>query len=395
MRTEDLRVALFSGNYNYVRDGANQALNRLVDYLLRQGVAVRIYSPTTKTPDFEPVGDLVSTPSFPFPGRQEYLVPTGMSRRVRKDLDAFKPNVIHVSSPEILGHAALAYGRKHNLPVAASMHTRFDTYFRYYGLAFLEPLVTVIMRRFYRQCDVVVAPSESMAQVLRQERMGYDIGIWTRGIDRTIFRRSTRDMDWRRSLGFADDDVVIGYIGRLVMEKGLDVFSDTIDRLSKAGIRHKVLIIGEGPARAWFTARLPDAVFTGFLMNAELGRAVASMDVLFNPSVTEAFGNVTNEAMASGVPVVAALATGSSSLVHDGETGRLITPGAISDFAEALADYCTYPTLRAKHGAAGEMATAKYDWDSVNQAMIDTYLRIVDNHARGLSPPRPGPWGFE
>ncbi len=395
MKTEDLRVALFSGNYNYVRDGANQALNRLVGYLLRQGVAVRVYSPTTKTPDFEPTGDLVATPSFPFPGRPEYLVPIAISRRVRKDLDAFKPNMIHVSSPEFLSHSALDYARKHNLPVVASMHTRFDTYFRYYGLAFLEPIVTVIMRRFYRRCDAVVAPSESMAQVLRQERMGYDIGIWTRGIDRTVFTPAARDLAWRRSLGFADDDVVIGYIGRLVMEKGLDVFSDTIDRLARAGIKHKVLIVGEGPARPWFEARLPQATFTGFLMKGDLGRAVASMDVLFNPSVTEAFGNVTNEAMACRVPVVAALATGSSSLVHDGETGRLIKPGAISEFADALADYCIYPTLRAKHGAAGEMATAKYDWDSVNQAMIDTYLRIIDNHAQGLSPPRPGPWGFE
>jgi len=395
MKTEDLRVALFSGNYNYVRDGANQALNRLVGYLLRQGVSVRVYSPTTATPDFEPTGDLVSTPSFAFPGRPEYQVPLGISRRVRKDLEAFKPNIIHVSSPEILGHAALDFARKRNLPVVASMHTRFDTYFRYYGLAFLEPMVTVMMRRFYRRCDAVVAPSESMAQVMRSERMGYDIGIWTRGIDRTIFRPTARDLDWRRNLGFGDDDIVIGYIGRLVMEKGLDVFSDTIDRLAKAGITHKVLIVGEGPARAWFEARLPQAIFTGFLMKEDLGRAVASMDVLFNPSVTEAFGNVTNEALACRVPVVAALATGSSSLVHDGETGRLIRPGAISEFADALADYCIYPTLRAKHGAAGEMATAKYDWDNVNHAMIDTYLRIIDNHAQGLSPPRPGPWGFE
>ncbi len=395
MQVTDLRIALFSGNYNYVRDGANQALNRLVGYLLRQGATVRVYSPTLKNPDFPPTGDLVSTPSVPMPGRQEYLAPLGISRRVRKDLDAFKPNLVHVSSPEILGHAALGYARKRNLSVVASMHTRFDTYLRYYGLAFLEPLAAAVMRRFYRRCDAVVAPSESMAQVLRHERMGFDIGIWTRGIDRTLFNPGARDMAWRRAQGYQDTDVVIGFFGRLVMEKGLDVFCETVERLTRAGVAHKVLVIGEGPAREWFVSRLPGAVFTGFLMNAELGRAVASMDVLFFPSTTEAFGNVTNEVMACGIPVVAARATGSADLVHDGETGRLLPPGAISEMAEALTAYCTDPVLRDAHGAAALKATARYDWDNVNQELVDTYLRVVTNHAQGLGPPRFGPWGFE
>ncbi len=395
MQVQDLRVALFSGNYNYVRDGANQALNRLVDYLLRQGAAVRVYSPTTATPDFPPKGDLVSTPSLPMPGRKEYLAPLGISRRVRKDIQAFNPNLIHVSIPEFLGHAALRYARKADLPVVASMHTRFDTYLRYYGMAFAEPLITAIMRRFYRRCDAVVAPSETMAQVLRNERMGYDISIWTRGIDRTVFSPSARDAAWRRAQGFADTDVVIGFFGRLVMEKGLDVFCETLERLRKAGVRHKVLVIGEGPARDWLAARLPEAVFTGFLMNGALGRAVAAMDMLFFPSTTEAFGNVTNEVMACGIPVVAARATGSADLVQDGETGRLLAPGAISEMADALATYCTDHALRKKHGAAALKASARYDWDNVNQELVDTYLRVAANRAHGRGPPTLGPWGFE
>ncbi len=391
MQVQDLRIALFSGNYNYVRDGANQSLNRLVGYLLKSGAAVRVYSPVIENPAFPPTGDLIGVPSMPAPRRPEYRIPLRIGSKARADLDAFKPNLIHVSSPELLGHAALGYGRMRNLSVVASMHTRFETYPRYYGLAFLEPVVIALLRRFYRQCDAVVAPSESMAQVLREQRMGYDIGIWTRGIERAVFNPEQRDLAWRRGLGFADDDVVIGYFGRLVMEKGLDVFAEVIERLVRDGVKHKVMVIGEGPAREWFEARLPGAVFTGFFMGQELGRAVASMDVLLNPSTTEAFGNVTNEVMACGIPVVAARATGSSDLVHDGITGRLITPGAIYEMAQAVAAYCTDPALRAAHGAASLAATARYDWDSVNQALVDTYLRVLGSHSRGVKLPSLGP----
>src|SRR3546814_843147 len=127
MQTSDLRLALFTGNYNYVRDGANQALNRLVGYLLDQGVAVRIYSPTITAPAFEPVGDLVGIPSFPFPGRGEYRVGTGLPRRVRQDIAAFRPNLVHIASPDIIGHRAVAWAGRNGVPDVASVHTRFET----------------------------------------------------------------------------------------------------------------------------------------------------------------------------------------------------------------------------------------------------------------------------
>lgn len=383
METKDLRVAIFSGNYNYVRDGANQALNRLADYLLRQGAAVRVYSPTTKTPAFEPKGDLVSVPSFSFPGRAEYKVGYAIPPRVRRDLWAFRPNIFHVASPEITGHRAVTLARSWDMSVVASVHTRFETYPRYYGLAFLEPLVLAALRRFYRRCDAIFAPSDSMAQLLRDQRMNYDVGIWTRGIDRDIFNPGRRDMAWRRSLGIADDEPVIGFTGRLVMEKGLDVFSDAIDRLKRRQVRHKVLVVGDGPARDWFEKRLPEAVFVGFQGGADLGRAVASMDMLLNPSVTETFGNVTLEAMAVGLPVVAARATGSESLVEDRVTGRLIRPGAIDAFCEALASYCRDEQARIEAGTAGEMMSRHYGWDEVNQQLVDSYLRVIRQHNDG------------
>lgn len=383
MDVSDLRVAIFSGNYNYVRDGANQALNRLADYLLRKGAAVRVYSPTTRTPAFEPKGDLVSLPSMAIPRRPEYKIGTMIPPRVKRDIAAFQPNIIHVSSPDITGHRAVSLAHKWDLPVIASVHTRFETYPRYYGLAFLEPAVLATLRRFYRRCDAIFAPSDSMAQLLREQRMNYDVGIWTRGIDREIFQPGKRDLAWRRSLGIEDDMPVVGFVGRLVMEKGLDVFSDAVERLARRGVRHKVLIVGKGPAREWFEKRLPDAVFAGYQCGEDLGRAVASMDMLFNPSITETFGNVTLEAMAAGLPVVAAIATGSESLVTEGVTGRLIRPGAIEQFCDALAYYCTDAEARRAAGEAGFHASQRYGWDAVNHELAEAYMRVIRQHNEG------------
>jgi len=385
MDISDLRVALFSGNYNYTRDGANQALNRLVGSLLAKGAKVRVYSPKIADPDFPPTGDLVSVPNVPMPvkGRSEYRMPTHLGAAVKRDLAAFAPNIVHLSSPDPSGHAALRWARERGIPVLASVHTRFETYPRYYKMAFLEPLIIKLLRRFYNRCDALVAPSQSMIDELTATGMHDRIGLWSRGVDRTIFSSARRDPDWRRSMGLADDDVAIVFLGRLVMEKGLDVFAESIVRLRQAGVPHKVLVIGDGPARGWFETHLPGAVFAGFKTGDDLGQALASGDVFFNPSVTETFGNVTLEAMASGLPVVAAGATGSASLVADKVTGRLVVPSGSSErdaaaFAEVLAPYCADPALRAAHGAAGETRACEFSWVAINAVVADTYVQLVE-----------------
>ncbi|MEL6531377.1 MAG: glycosyltransferase family 1 protein [Pseudomonadota bacterium] len=380
MGFNELRIALFSGNYNYTRDGANQALNRLVGSLLAKDASVRVYSPTVEKPAFEPTGDLIGTPSVGMPfGRGEYRIPTGLGRKVRRDLERFKPNIVHLSSPDPSGHAALRWAQDHDVPVLASVHTRFETYPRYYKLGFMEPLVVKMLRRFYNRCDALVAPSQSMIDELLDQKMHDDIGLWSRGVDRTIFSPEKRDLEWRRSLGLADDDIAIVFLGRLVMEKGLDVFAETIVQLRKRQVPHKVLVIGDGPARGWFEDALPGGIFAGFKTGAELGQALASGDVFFNPSITETFGNVTLEAMACGLPVVAAGATGASSLVNDWETGRLVPPGDPAEFAEAIAPYCTNHELRSRDGAAGAKKACQYSWEAINQVVADTYVRLVED----------------
>ena len=381
MKPEELRIALFSGNYNYVRDGANQALNRLVGFLLRQGAQVRVYSPTTDTPAFEPTGDLVSVPAFAIPTRSEYRVPASLTPKLRRDLEKFAPNVIHVASPDIVAHRAITWARTRNIPAVASVHTRFETYLQYYHLHAFEPVIRMMLRRFYRRCDAIVAPAESTAAILRAQRMNSDISIWSRCVDREQFNPERRDLAWRRAQGIADEEMTIAFLGRIVMEKGLDVFAGAIDALRDKGVPHRVLVIGDGPARPWFEEQLPDAVFVGHQEGNDLARALASADVFLNPSITEAFGNVTLEAMACGLPVVAAVATGATSLVRDGETGILVEPHDTAAFAAALASYARDPDLRRRHGEAGLAFARTMDWDRINGAVMRVYQRVIARRA--------------
>jgi len=382
VKSSDLRVALFSGNYNYVRDGANQALNRLVGYLLRQGVNVRVYSPTVKEPAFPATGDLVSIPAVPIPGRSEYRLPIALPPRVRRDLAEFRPNVVHVSSPDIVGHRAVTWARRRKIAAVASVHTRFDTYLAYYHLQALEPLARDIMRRFYHRCEVVLAPAESTAAILRAQRMNRDITMWARGVDREQFNPERRDMEWRRSHGIDDDEMVIAFLGRIVMEKGLDVFSDAVHAFADRGFKPRVLVIGEGPARPWFEEQLPKSIFTGQLTGNDLAQALASADVFLNPSITEAFGNVTLEAMACGLPVLAAESTGATNLVRDKVTGTLVDGTEVEEFADALEAYARDPDLRRRHGEAGLAIAKTMDWDSINATVIRAYKHAIHKRER-------------
>ena len=300
----------------------------------------------------------------------------------RRDLAEFNPNIVHVSSPDIVGHRAVTWARRRKVAAVASVHTRFDTYLAYYHLQMLEPLARDIMRRFYHRCEVVMAPAESTAVILRAQRMNRDIALWTRGVDREQFNPGRRDMGWRRSIGIADDEMVIAFLGRVVMEKGLDVFADAIHAFAERGLKHRVLVIGEGPARPWFEQQLPDAILTGQMTGDDLARALASSDLLLNPSITEAFGNVTLEAMACELPVIAAEATGATNLVRDAVTGTLVDGGSPDEFADALEAYALDPDLRRRHGEAALAIAKTMDWDSINAAVIRVYMHAIQKRER-------------
>ena len=378
---EPKRIALFSGNYNYVMDGPVRALNKLVGYLESRGAQVLVFAPTAKEPAFDHVGKLVSVPSICVPGRGDYRLALGLPARVKQQLEDFKPDLIHVAAPDWLGHSALSWAETHGVPAVASFHTRFDTYFRYYKLKWLEKYITAFMRRFYHRCEQIYVPSPCMADELAAQNMSPNIGIWSRGVDHNLFNTDRRDANWRSAKGFGDDDIVIAFVGRLVLEKGLGVFADTLDLLAKKGHKVTALIVGDGPEKQRFESRLPNATFTGHLSGEALACAYASADIFFNASITETFGNVTLEAMASGLPLVCADATGSRSLVQRGKNGYLATEVSPQAFAFELEKLIADPALRAEMGQASQQYSSDYTWGNVLGRLYDQYCGALESRA--------------
>jgi len=376
------RVALFSGNYNCVVDGANRALNQLVAYLERRGVEVQIYAPTCKNPAFRPAGRLISVPSIPIPSRGEYRLAGPLSSKIKKHIRAFSPDLIHLSAPDLLGYSALKWAKSEELPVVASFHTRFDTYPRYYNMAWMEKHLVRYMKHFYGLCDQVYSPSACITDFLGSLEIKDTVRPWGRGIDTDLFNPQKRDLAWRQSMGIADDEIVLLFVGRLVLEKGLGVYADIIDQLGETDTKakFKALIVGEGPEGEHLRKRLPAAIFTGFLTGQNLARAYASADIFINPSITETFGNVTLEAMTSGVPVVCADASGARALVKNGEQGLMVQPTDINDYVQSILELAEDPKLRQKMSKTGHQSGLGLSWDSVLCGLYDHYLEALAAH---------------
>jgi glycosyltransferase involved in cell wall biosynthesis len=369
-----LRVALVTSSYNYIADGVALTLNRLVGWLEAQGVNVKVFAPTADRPAFAHHGELVSVPSFPLPGRPEYRLALGMAGFVQRQLLDFKPDLIHIAVPDLLGLAALKLAHKQGIPVVASYHTRYETYLRHYWyLAWLERPLKRYLRWFYGQAREVYVPSESVRQALLADGLKDNFKPWPRGIDTARFNPAKRSAAWRTRHGIGADETVVLHVSRLVREKRLDTLTAALNGITAP---HRVVIVGDGPDRVLAERALPHAIFTGFLNGEELAVAYASSDLFVFPSDSESFGNVTLEAMASGLPCVCADATGSRSLVVFGETGYL----APADDAPAFAGFVTAlvndAALRQRMGAAARARALTFSWDETMTRLLWYYREL-------------------
>lgn len=372
-----MRVALLTGNYNYLREGANQALNRLVHYLeAHGGHEVRVYSPVTDTPAFEPAGTLVPVDSVRLPVRSEFQLALGLPQVIRRDLMRFDPDIIHVATPDIMGTRAQTFAEQRAVPLVTSMHTHFESYLDYYRLGWLKPVLEAHLRRFYRRSDHVLVPTAALVATMRQLRCDDRVSLWSRGVDHELFNPARRDNPWRRSQGIGDDEVVILFFGRLVKEKGLGTFIDIIHRLRGRGQVVRPLIVGDGPARPMLS-ELAGFVGTGHLKEVELARAVASADIMVTPSVTETFGNVVLEAMASAIPVVSADTTSARSLLVEGTTGYFARPLDVEHYVKLVSSLIASPAARCVMGAAARAASLAYSWDAASQSVESAYRTLV------------------
>ena len=374
-----LRIALVTSSYNYIADGVALTLNRLVGYLERQGAEVLVFTPTAEKPAFTHNGTIAPVPSMPLPGRPEYRFVLRMPGGVKQQLLDFKPDIIHIAVPDLLGHAALALATANNIPAVATYHTRYETYLRHYWyLAPFEGLLTKILRRFYGACREVYVPSDSTRDVLLADGLKNNFKPWPRGIETDRFNPANRSAAWRAQLGIGEEELVVLHVSRLVREKRLDMLTAALKQVT---VPHRVVIVGDGPDRGFVQAQLPHAIFTGFLGGDALTAAYASSDIFFFPSDSESFGNVTLEAMASGLPCVCADATGSRSLVVDGQTGFLSPADDAASFARHITALAQDKALRERMGLSARARALTFSWDETLARMLGYYRALLSRTA--------------
>jgi phosphatidylinositol alpha 1,6-mannosyltransferase len=371
------RIALVTGSYNYIKDGIAVTLNRMVDYLEAHNVEVLVFAPVAKTAAFAHKGTIVPVPSVPLPMRAEYRVALGLPSAARRRLLAFQPDIIHIAVPDFLGYRALKLGLKWKIPVVASYHTRYDTYLKHYGLEFLRGALVKYLHYFYGACRELYVPSRSMAEVLTAEGMPSNIRLWTRGVNTRLFHPGKRSDNWRSKYGISSEELVVVFVGRLVREKQIGILVDIFQKLRTAGIPHRSLIVGDGPERDVIKKQLPQTLFPGFLDGEELASAYASADIFLFPSDTESFGNVTLEAMASGLPAVCADATGSRSLVEPGVTGFLAKPGCADAFVEYISALTSDTSLRSSMGVAARERSLHFTWEKAMEQLVGYYDKVL------------------
>jgi glycosyltransferase involved in cell wall biosynthesis len=372
-----LRVAFFAGSYNHVVDGVVLTSNRQVAYLEQQGVPVRVYAPTTATPALQHAGTLVPIPSVGIPNTP-YRVALGLPRSARRDLEAFRPTLVHLATPDWLGAAALRWAERHNIPAVATYHTHFNSYLKFYRLGFLGPLAWFWQRRFYGRCAEVYVAGRSMADELRAHGLDAHFVYAPFGVDHAEFSPQKRSEEWRARHGFKPGDVVVAFVGRLAWEKGLELFAQVVSRLEAEHVPHRSLVVGEGPAGPALRRRLPNTVFTGWLNRAEVAMAFASADVFFYPSASETFGCVTVEALSCALPCVVADAAGSRDIVRNDVDGLICPPEDATAFFNAVTRLCREPETRDRLRVAGLARAAEFRWEVVLDQMLANFRRASE-----------------
>lgn len=376
-----MKIAYFSESLLPHVDGVSRTLAQLFGFLEANGVGFRVFAPYIPPPEVS-WGDRVRhVPYIHVPLRPDYRMTVPMGHKISQRLDEYGPDLIHVVSPTPIAVRAEKYGKRRRIPVVASFHTHFVSYFQYYHLGALEGFGWWLMRKFYARTEVVYAPSRGIIR----ELAGHGITnteLWSRGIDLKRFSPGFRDAGLRARVGADDDTPVVLFVSRLVKEKDLADLVAAERILVRRGVRHRLVLVGDGPMREELEKELPDAFFAGHQTGEALARWYASGDVFVFPSTTETFGNVILEAHASGLPAVVVDRGGPPDLVEPGETGLIARANDPADFAAKIESLLADPGARRRMGCRAREAASAHDWGAINGRLLESYRRVVAGHRR-------------
>jgi phosphatidylinositol alpha 1,6-mannosyltransferase len=368
-----VRIAIVAESFLPLMNGVTHSILRVLDHLQERGDEVLVIAPSAHdgaAGDRVKGAEIHRLPAVPLAGYTNVRVAMGGVYRVKRILADYAPDVVHLASPFILGWRAAQAAAQLGIPTVAVYQTEVPGYAARYGVPFLENWAWNRVENIHLLATRTLVPSTFALNQLRGRGIPR-VRMWRRGVDTARFSPDRRDDGWRASVAPAGHRI-IGYVGRLAVEKQVK------DLAALTGIPDTTLVVvGDGPQRAALEQALPDAVFTGFLGGGDLARAVASFDLFVHPGEFETFCQTIQEAMASGVPVVATGRGGPLDLVENSRTGWLYEPGDLSALRGHVLDLVGDDAKRRAFGTAAHASVQDRTWPALCGELVNHYVDVI------------------
>ena len=377
-----LHMALVTETYPPEINGVAMTLGRLADSLRARGHRVDLVRPRQRIEDdaMASAHDMLVR-GLPIPGYPQLRFGLPARNALEQRWKTQRPDIVHIATQGPLGWSARAAARKLGLPVSSSFHTNFDAYSRHYGVGLLKKPIARVLRNFHNGTDATLVPTKSLAQALVGE--GYrNVSVSSRGIDTVLFNPQRRSSTLRTAWGVRADDLVVAYVGRIAPEKNMGLVFDAFAEILRARHDARLLLVGDGPQLTALKARHSQHIFAGMRRGEELAAHYASADMFLFPSLTETFGNVTVEALASGLAVVGYDYAATAELIEDGHNGMLAARDDANAFINSAVTLATDRSLLMRMRMRAHASVAHLDWMQVSDLFAARLRNLITAHER-------------
>jgi glycosyltransferase involved in cell wall biosynthesis len=376
-----MRVAMVTETYPPEINGVAMTMSRIVSGLQARGHTVQLIRPRQHSGDCpaeQPLFEEVLQRGMPIPRYDALKLGLPAKQALLRLWAKLRPDIVHVVTEGPLGWSALAAASKLKLPVTTDFHTNFHSYSTHYGVGWLKTPITAYLRKFHNKALSTLVPTESLRRELAV--LGFrNLEVVARGVDTALFNPHRRSAALRQEWGMKAGDPVALSVGRLAPEKNLPLVLRAYQLMRELQPRLRLVLVGDGPERARLARENPDVIFAGMRIGEDLAAHYASADIFLFPSMTETYGNVTVEAMASGLAVVAYDYAAAQQHIRHGENGVLVPFGAADDYVQAAAALANDVVRARALGAQARVTTEKLDWLCIVAEFEQALLRLIDN----------------
>ncbi|MBU1690539.1 MAG: glycosyltransferase family 1 protein [Gammaproteobacteria bacterium] len=379
-----LRVAVVTETYPPEINGVALTIQHMVEGLRRRNHQIQLIRPRQGAgdkPAFTANLQQILLPGFAIPRYPNLQLGLPAGSALRRLWRASRPDVVHIVTEGPLGWSALNEARKLDIPVTSDFHTNFHSYTQHYGIGWMRRPIGAYLRHLHNRALLTMVPDQGLRHEL--EMQGYqNLAIVGRGVDTDLFNPARRSMELRHSWGVSRNGLVVVHVGRLAAEKNLEAVVDAFDAMSARHPRAKLVWVGDGPQRSVLQVRNPGHIFAGMQTGTDLAAHYASADVFLFPSLTETFGNVTLEAMASGLAVVAYNYAAAAEHIHHGENGLVAEFDNLSLFCDQAAILAGRPEMISRLGGNARQSADGLAWRKICERFEQLLLEIVDEGGR-------------